>query len=147
MLDLARHGRDRDRRLRPLPHEQRRDQVVDPETRLGDQAAERRGAAQPPQPAGREITRGGHGGNGCSGLGHGRPAYEPPATARAEVVDQLGDDALGRRAPGLVHAGQAGRPGRLGRRRPDADHVPGHRQRRAAGGPQGQERLRPTRSP
>ncbi len=47
----------------------------------------------------------------------------------------------GGRAPGLVHAGQAGRPGRRCGRRPDADHVGGRWHRRAVRSAQRHERL------
>ena len=45
--------------LDPLPHEERGDQVVGPETGLGHQAPQRRGAAQPAQPAHGEAPRNG----------------------------------------------------------------------------------------
>ena len=106
-----------------------------PRPRLGDQAAERRGAAQAAQPAGREVARGGNVAGVASAM-----ALQPTggATPGPEVVDQLGDDAVGRRAPGLVHAHQARRPGGRGRRRADADHVPGHGRSRAGGSAQRQ---------
>ena len=51
VLHDAGQRRDRLRLVDALAHEQRRDQVVDPETGLGDQPAQGRRAAQPPQPA------------------------------------------------------------------------------------------------
>ena len=69
------------------------------------------------------------------------PAYGPSITPGAQLPDQLVDDALGRRAPRLVHADEPHRPSRRGRRRSDAHDVRRRDHRTAGLGPQGHKRL------
>ena len=56
VLHDAGQRRDRLRLVDALAHEQRRDEVVDGQTGLGDQPAQRRRAPQPPQPPLRKAT-------------------------------------------------------------------------------------------
>ena len=76
-------------------------------------------------------------GRGRVVLGHtDQPTSRPPSRIPAmvaEVVGQLGHDALGRGTPGLVHARHPYRPRRLGGRRPDADDVSRDRHRVPSG--------------
>ena len=58
VLHDAREAGDRLGLVDALPHEQRGDEVVDREVGLGDQPAQRRGPAQPAQPALGERHRG-----------------------------------------------------------------------------------------
>src|SRR2546421_5363408 len=50
VLEHARHRRHRFGRVDSFLHEERRDQIVDVDARLADEAAQRRSATQPPRP-------------------------------------------------------------------------------------------------
>ncbi len=113
MLHHARHRRDRLGRVDALLDEQRRDEVVDRDAMLGDQAAQGRGAAQPAQPA----------------LGE-RHAERLLAELAQESLDQ----AVDRVRIGLDVDPQTPAPGGLARDRTDRDD------RRRGAGPSAERR-------
>ena len=93
VLHLTGHGRDRDRPFGSLAHEERGDEVVDPETGLGHQPPQRRRAAQAAQPAHGKAARRGR----RRGLGH------PPSLRTRRPRRGPRRRSARRRCPGPTH--------------------------------------------